>query len=98
MVTMAAFIFGVQYFSEKSMTDLVDIATDTSNNEYDFSLPFVQALDDEKEPEGYVYPGIDRYDPNDPNKLMVSWQKDNYHWEGKKYDNIWTHEGKMGFV
>jgi hypothetical protein len=41
MLTMAAFIFGVQYFSEKSMTDLVDIATDASNNEYDFSLPFV---------------------------------------------------------
>lgn len=45
MFGAAILIIGVQLFSEKSMDSIIDAATDTSNHEYDFSLPFVTAAD-----------------------------------------------------
>ena len=47
MFGAAILLIGVQYFSEKSMSSLLDAATDTTNTEYDFSLPFVMAVDEE---------------------------------------------------
>lgn len=55
MFGAAILLIGVQYFSEKSMSSLLDAATDTTNTEYDFSLPFVMAVDEEL-PD--VYPSV----------------------------------------
>jgi len=43
MVCAGALILGVHYLSEKSMQSIIDVASDTSNTEYDWSLPFVTA-------------------------------------------------------
>jgi hypothetical protein len=51
MFGAALFIMAVQYFSEQSMVDLLDIASETSNDEYDFSLPFVLAVEGEDDDE-----------------------------------------------
>ena len=43
MFGAALLIIGVQLISEKSMDSIIEAASDSSNNEYDFSLPFVTA-------------------------------------------------------
>jgi len=45
MCAAAVLILGVQYMSEKSMSDIIDKVTDESNDEYDWALPFVTAQD-----------------------------------------------------
>lgn len=71
MLVTAAFVFCVQYLSEKSMTDIIDAASDYSNDEYDWSLPFVTAAGEETE---FVYiPNSDGVlmDPKDPNRVLM---------------------------
>jgi hypothetical protein len=46
MICAGSLILGIQYLSEKSMQSIIDVATDDSNHEYDWSLPFVTAQDD----------------------------------------------------
>jgi len=43
MVCAGLLILGVNYLSEKSMQSVIDVASDASNSEYDWSLPFVTA-------------------------------------------------------
>lgn len=45
MVCAGSLVLGVNYLSEKSMQSVIDIASDSSNSEYDWSLPFVTAQD-----------------------------------------------------
>ena len=45
MICAGALVLGVQYLSEKSMSSLTDVASNDSNHEYDWSLPFVTAED-----------------------------------------------------
>ena len=75
MLGAAALIFGVQYFSEKSMTDLIDVASETTNTEYDFSLPFVNAAI------GDDFPDIYSYDLSKEGKPWFS--STERYWEGK---------------
>lgn len=56
----ALLIIGVQFFSEKSMDSIIEVASDSSNTEYDFSLPFVTAVQEV-------------YDGEDFNKTGVVW-------------------------
>jgi hypothetical protein len=89
MFGAALLIIGVQYLSEKSMDSIIEVASDSSNAEYDFSLPFVTA----------EFQKV--YDGEDFNKNDVLWYSKNEAqpvWEGEKFDNFWRHEGKMGYV
>ena len=92
MFGAAILIIGVQLFSEKSMDSIIQVASDTSNTEYDFSLPFVTAEEEALE----VWDGADKL--NADGALWYSKNEDNPTWEGKKYESLWRHEGKMGFV
>ena len=89
MFGAAILIIGVQLFSEKSMDSLIQVASDTSNTEYDFSLPFVTAEEE-------VWDGADIL--NADGAILYSTNETNPTWEGKLYENLWRHEGKMGFV
>jgi hypothetical protein len=41
MMGAAALILGVQYMSERSMSDIIGKVSDDSNDEYDWALPYV---------------------------------------------------------
>jgi hypothetical protein len=53
MACAGLLILGVNYLSEKSMQSVIDVASDASNSEYDWSLPFVTAQEDEAGPLKY---------------------------------------------
>lgn len=79
MLLAALLIIGVQYFTEMSMKGILDTAADTSNNEYDFSLPFVMAVDDEL-PD--IFPGAQNTDLNKDGSLWFSNNLANPTWDG----------------
>jgi hypothetical protein len=101
MVGAAAFVFCIQYFSEKSMSDIIDVASENSNDEYDWFLPFVTAAGEESE---FVYvPNADGvvFDPKDPQRVLFSTKADDkgqFKWQDKGYESKWTKEMKMGRV
>jgi|TARA_B110000285_G_C15084080_1_gene595162 hypothetical protein len=98
MVSVAALVFCVNYFSEKSMAGILDATSQNSNDEYDWSLPFVTAAGEESE---FLYSpdaeGIVR-DPEDSTKILYSTEKDNFKWQDKKYSNHWQKKMRMGYI
>ena len=49
MIKVGGLVFFVHYFSEKSMSSIIDAANDHANDEYDWSLPFVIAGGEEED-------------------------------------------------
>ena len=77
----AAFVLFVQYFSEQSMSNIIDAASDHSNNEYDSFIPFVTAAGEETE---FVYvPNADGVvlDPENSQKVLMSVKEGDYKWQ-----------------
>jgi hypothetical protein len=80
MVSVAALIFCVNYFSEKSMTNILDAASENSNDEYDWSLPFVTAAGEESELGHYLAVDGVFTDPKDATKILFSSKEDDFRW------------------
>ena len=80
------------------MADLIDKASDYSNDEYDWSLPFVTASGEESE---YLYvPNGDGkfYDPEDLNRVLYSVKEGEFKWHDVDYKNYWRKNMANGFV
>ena len=76
------------------MQSVIDVASDASNSEYDWSLPFVTAQDEEVGPLKYELGSKVTDAPTSKVMYEVDVANDKFTWEGTDFKNRWYYEGK----